>query len=667
MTTLPASPPMTSPRRQSRPKRSFSWLRFLLGSLTLLIWIGALAAAGVVAWYQYNHTDRIYEGVSVRGINLSGMTQPEARTALANVFDPYPLTPVTVTYGDQTWTLSAKDLGVNFDADSAAQAAFRVGRSPVNASETLTKVAQFQANLQQQLAAYRFGHDVLADEAVDRAAGLDWLDARAQEINRSTTEATLRLNGLDISTTPSQVGYALDVADSLDKIYAALLANEGGTVNLQVKETLPLLADVKEAEAFIRLALSGPITLASDTPDVDTGAFPPTYTISTEELAPLVSTRMEKQADGTLRMVASFDEKPLRPKVEAWAAELARDPRNAEVTFNPSTYAIGVVTYSQTGRSLNVDETMTGIRQAVLGNERKVTLPLTYVNPAINTHTLDQWGINEIVSEGSSTFKGSSPERMHNIATAAAAVDNTVVPPGGIFSFNQSIGSVSKDYGYQDALVIWGDRTAVGVGGGVCQVSTTAFRAAFYGGFPIVERWNHGYVVSWYGTPGLDATIYTPTVDFQFRNTTNHHLIIKTFMDANKGTLLFRFYGTRPNWTVTVTGPDILKEVPAPPAVYENDPTLAPGQVKQVEWSSNGMDVAWYRVIRDSAGNVISNETLHSSYTPWAAHYLVGPKVVSNEAPPAEAAPAEAAPAETVPAEGTTDGSTPPEAPTPTP
>ena len=177
-----------------------------------------------------------------------------------------------------------------------------------------------------------------------------------------------------------------------------------------------------------------------------------------------------------------------------------------------------------------------------------------------------------------------------------------MVPPGAVFSFNQAVGDVSEETGYKDSLIIWGDRTAVGIGGGVCQASTTVFRAAYYGGFPIEERWNHGYVVGWYGTPGLDATIYTPDIDFKFRNTTDHYLIIKSELDEAKGTLTFKFYGTKPRLAGGGDGAETSKETPPPPPVYQRDASLAPGEVRQVEWASKGMDVAWRRVIRDSEG-----------------------------------------------------------------
>jgi len=612
--------------------------RFLLALLAVLVWLSALAAVGGVVWYQYQHAGLIHQGVSVRGIDLSGMTLPQAQTVLEAAFDPYPMAPVTVRYGDQTWTLTAKDLGVDFDARSAAEAAFLVGRRPIAGPEPLHQLAQIQANLQDQLAAYRFGHEVLADEAVDRAAGLAWLEERAREINRPTSEATLRIDGLQVNSTTSQVGYSLDVAGSLEAIYGALLDNSGGTVPLVVKETRPLLADVSQAEVFVRQVLGGPVTLAAADPDLDDDAPPPSYTIPAEELAKLVSTHMAPLVDGSLQVVTDFDVSPLRAQVQSWAAELAREPRDATVDFNPKTGEIAVLTPSQIGRTLNVDATLEAIRQAALSPDRQATLPLTLIEPAVNMHKIDQMGVKELVAEGTSNFKGSSADRVHNIAVAAAAIDNSVVPPGGVFSFNQAVGDVSKEYGYKDSLIIWGDRTAVGIGGGVCQASTTVFRAAYYGGFPIEERWNHGYVVGWYGTPGLDATIYTPSIDLKFRNTTDNYLIIKSELDEVKGTLTFRFYGTKPPWQVEVTGPEIIKETPPPPAVYQRDASLAPGQVRQVEWASKGMDVAWRRIIRDSEGNVLQDETLESSYTPWAAYYLVGPDTPGEAATPAPTA-----------------------------
>ena len=298
--------------RTSQPKNSFSFGRFLLGALALIVWVAALAAvAGVIA-YQYQHTGRIFQGVQVRGIDLSNLTVSEAEERLRVAFDPYPLAPVTVRYGDQTWVLTAADLGVNFDARSAAEVAYRVGRQPIAANDIPVQLTQLQANLQQQLGAYRRNYEVLAAEAIDRSAGLAWLENKAQGIDRPAAEATLRVDGLDVSSTSSQVGYSLDVIGTHEALYRALLDNQGETIDLQVKENKPLLADVTQAEVLVRQVLGGPLTLAAAEPDVDTPAPPPTYTVSAEELAPLVTTELSPQLDGSLQLVTNFDVSPLR-------------------------------------------------------------------------------------------------------------------------------------------------------------------------------------------------------------------------------------------------------------------------------------------------------------------------------------------------------------------
>jgi vancomycin resistance protein YoaR len=200
------------------------------------------------------------------------------------------------------------------------------------------------------------------------------------------------------------------------------------------------------------------------------------------------------------------------------------------------------------------------------------------------------------------------------------------LPPGAIFSFNEYLGAVTAENGFEDSLIIWGDRTAVGIGGGVCQVSTTAFRAAFFGGFEILERWAHGYRVSWYeidAGPGLDATIYAPDVDFKFRNDTDSFLLIQTYTDVVAGTVTFRFYGTPANRRVTMEGPLVENESRPAPPLYQDDPSLPKGVSKQVEWAKDGADVTVKRTVTQGDA-IIHQDIFVSRYRPWRALYLVG-------------------------------------------
>ena len=263
---------------------------------------------------------------------------------------------------------------------------------------------------------------------------------------------------------------------------------------------------------------------------------------------------------------------------------------------------------------------------AVTNGSHQVNLPITLTPPTISSDDLESLGIKELVSESTSYFKGSSEGRMKNIALAASKFDGVVIPPGEIFSFNEHLGPVTAEAGYDESLIIFGDRTTVGIGGGVCQVSTTVFRAAFFGGFELVERWAHGYRVSWYeinSTVGLDATIYTPDIDFKFRNDYDHHLLIHTETDLEAGTITFKFYGTPSNREVIVSEPVQTNMVRHGPPVYRETPDLPKGITKQVDWAKDGVDVSVTRVVKDG-DTVIHEDEIISHYSPWRAVYQVG-------------------------------------------
>jgi vancomycin resistance protein YoaR len=189
------------------------------------------------------------------------------------------------------------------------------------------------------------------------------------------------------------------------------------------------------------------------------------------------------------------------------------------------------------------------------------------------------------------------------------------------------LGDVSLDQGYSEALIIHNGRTVQGVGGGVCQVSTTAFRAAFFGGYPIIERWPHAYRVSWYERgfgPGLDATVFVPEVDFKFKNDTPHHLLIETYLNTAAGRLTFKFYSTRDGREVAVSEPIVENVKPHGPDIIEEDPTLPAGEKKQVDYAVDGADVTVKRTVT-RGGAVVSEDVVFTRYLPWQAIFKVGP------------------------------------------
>jgi vancomycin resistance protein YoaR len=195
-----------------------------------------------------------------------------------------------------------------------------------------------------------------------------------------------------------------------------------------------------------------------------------------------------------------------------------------------------------------------------------------------------------------------------------------------------ALGDVSLDTGYSEALIIYGNRTIQGVGGGVCQVSTTLFRTVFYGGFPVVERNPHAYRVGYYeqtasgghnsDLAGLDATVFVPVVDFKFKNDTPNWLLMETYVNGYR--LTWKFYSTSDGRTVNwqTTGPQNI--TPAPDPLYEENSSLAKGDIKQVDYAAEGADVTYTRVVtRD--GQTLINDTFTTHYLPWRAVYQYGP------------------------------------------
>jgi vancomycin resistance protein YoaR len=251
-----------------------------------------------------------------------------------------------------------------------------------------------------------------------------------------------------------------------------------------------------------------------------------------------------------------------------------------------------------------------------------------------NDATAEKLGITAATSVQNSYFYGSSASRVKNIQTAAGRFHGLLVAPGETFSMAQALGDVSLDTGYAEALIIFGNRTIKGVGGGVCQVSTTLFRTAFFGGYPIVERYPHAYRVSYYeytrsgnvdtDLAGLDATVFVPVVDFKFTNDTPNWLLMETYVDPQARVLTWKFYSTPDGRHVEweTTGLRNIEDPPEP--LYQENEDLKRGEIRQVDWEAAGADVTVTRTItRD--GQVISQDEFATHYLPWGAVYEYGP------------------------------------------
>lgn len=306
------------------------------------------------------------------------------------------------------------------------------------------------------------------------------------------------------------------------------------------------------------------------------------------------------------------------------AKEIDQDVQEGLFEFNPQTLKVTAFKPSREGRKLNLDKTYQLITAALSSTNKTINLPVSIVKPKIQTSDVNSLGIKELIGRGVSNFAGSIPNRIYNIKLTASKLNGILIPPGEIFSFNQTIGDITAATGFKQAYVIKEGRTVLDDGGGVCQDSTTLFRAVLNAGLPVVKRTAHAYRVAYYEQgfpPGLDATVFYPSVDFQFKNDTPGHILIQAYTSGV--TLYVDLYGTSDGRNVVLSKPVVTDRVPAPPELRQDDPTLPKGTVKQVDWAAQGAKVKFTRSVYRN-GEEIIKETWNSIYKPWQAIYLVG-------------------------------------------
>lgn len=259
-----------------------------------------------------------------------------------------------------------------------------------------------------------------------------------------------------------------------------------------------------------------------------------------------------------------------------------------------------------------------------------IALPIKAITPNITSENISKYHIQDLLGEGTSFFQHSAPERIYNVNLAATRVNGVLIAPNEEFSFDKALGDVSKFTGYKEAYVIQNGKTVLGDGGGICQVSTTFFRALLNAGLPIIERHAHAYRVGYYEeggyAPGIDATVYVPTVDLKFKNDTHHWILMQTIVNLNTLQLTIDLYGMKDGRIATVTTPIITNQTPAPDPLYQDDPSLQQGVVKQVDFAAPGARSSFTRTVIKE-GKILYKDTFISDYKPWQAIFLKGTKI----------------------------------------
>ncbi len=483
----------------------------------------------IAGWFSFAYRESVYPNVAVQGLDISSKSLKEAFDILDEKNKNLSVKNIILTYENQEYTTTLEELGIKLNTDETLVQAYRVKRK----NNILAILSHLFQNTDIN---WLYTSD---PEVLESALG-----AKINPALKTLANAKLDYKEGEVIIIPEQVGERLDV-EKITPAITAKMKDEEIKLEVPLKKEIPSITTASwEAQKSDLEALIVEHEIFFNKTNI---------TIPPEEIVTWIT------IDQTTKKI-DISQDTVKEYLESVQKTLTSQPVNAKLRFNPDTQQIQILEPGKEGAKLMMEESSKRIKNDILDGKAKTELFVAVTSPLIDESQFDALGLKILLGKGESNFRGSSKSRVKNINVAANKISSTLLKPGEEFSFVNTLGKVDARNGYLPELVIKGNKTIPEYGGGICQVSTTLFRAALNAGLPIIERRNHSYVVNYYGKPGLDATIYLPKPDFKFQNDTNHHILIQHYI---VGTILYyEIYGTSTGKTAKTIEPVVLESSP---------------------------------------------------------------------------------------------------------
>jgi vancomycin resistance protein YoaR len=530
-------------------------------------------------------SDRLASGVRIAGMEVGGKTPRQAERILAARSAALASVPVTFRVGSHMWRLEPRRLGVQVDWAAAVDAVRRQG-------EGFGPLRGFK-----RLDLRFFGADVAPPTQAYDAALRYWLDRIERTVDKPHREASIVLRGRTPQVVPSATGQVLDRRAATATIVRALASLTREPVGLPVRVDRPKVNadDLTVAAAQVRTALSAPVHL--------------TLGETRWNLRPgRIARLLQLPADGRRSLDIGGN------GASAWFTALGKrvDTSAKDATWAISSNGRVRVVPDRPGYLLDVPHSAKAVLRAALVTEpslRSATLVVEKAEADRSTDEARAMQIRGLVASYQ-TFYGGDPNRIHNVQLVSHLVDGHVIAPGAVFSFNETTGARTADKGFKEAPVIINGELQTGLGGGVCQVSTTVFNAAYEAGLPIVSRTNHALYISHY-PQGRDATVNYPDIDLKFVNDTKNWLLLRTWVGSSS--LTVALYGT-PVHRRVVSEVAPLKVAGAVPVKKVGDPSLDRGEQVVEESGEPPRTTSVHRLVYSATGKLLLDTVFYSSY-----------------------------------------------------
>lgn len=591
-------------------------LKYKMTGTVVVVVFALLLSSGL---WVCHLSDRIATHTKIGSVAVGGMTRDQAAVRLQEALDAFTDHGITLSVEGSEKVITPDSIGLDLNLSEAVEGAFKYGHQGSELQQTGERISALWSDRRTD-----------APVHLDDGALRTQISRVADSLTTERRDVRLKVDAAQVALlTDTEPGRALDPAEAFDVIRGSLLDLSNGPIPLRLHDDKPR-ADPVKAQTAVNSAekmISRPLVLQYE--DMQ-------FRISREKLGSWITS----EYDGD-QLIAGLDKTAMTKYVTSVAADLNIDSEPPHITTEN-----GKVTSfkpPKVGRAVQEDKLIAMISDSVTARTGADKAGDTLVVP-LKTNKLapvgldPSTGITELIGHATTTFTGSPKNRISNIKNGVKYLSGTIIQPGEEFSTLGTLGVIDNSTGYLTELVIKGDRTTPEFGGGLCQVSTTLFRAVMNTGLPVTARQNHSFRVSYYEKdangkvigPGLDATIYQPNTDFKFLNDTGKPVMLIGYVSGDKVT--FELYGTNDGRTSEIIGPKTLTTIPAGDPEYIETTDLPVGTKKQVETAHPGGS-AEAKYIITYADGIKKTTDYKSYYRRWPAKYLVGVSALSTPTP----------------------------------
>ncbi|MFC1622392.1 VanW family protein [Patescibacteria group bacterium] len=575
------------------------------------------------------YQNKFYPGVSVSGVNISKLTQPQAKKIFHAKLQELNSEGQEFFYRQQRsnlypTTFSANDPDlvyeiITFDLEKTLEQAYSFGRDE-----------NFWLNLWEKTKLPFVNKNLVIKYDLDKTAIEKILRNEFSSLEKPEQNPQIELNNSKISLSKEKLGLTFDYQNLIQQLNTNLNILDFKPIELKLILNYPEFN--KESSEFLIPDLENiftltPLNVSATTSNAYGQTYRLNWQISTSQLTAMLILEWNNL---TQKPFITFSKEKMISFLEDKKALIEKEVRDPK--FKIENERVIEFQAPRYGLNVNLEKTLDEFTKQIIDMRLSETsIVVEKVLPNQEIGTLNSLGISELIGLGQSSFAGSPRNRRHNIKVGAESINGLLLAPGEEFSMNNALGDITASKGYLPELVIKGNKTVPEYGGGLCQIATTMFRLAINSGLEITARKTHAYRVGYYEPAGTDATIYSPWPDLRFINNTQAHLLLQTYVDGDDVT--FEFWGTSDGRQISISKPVIYNITSPGPTKYIETTDLAPGKISCIESAHNGADAHFIRTITwpDDSEKELLKETWESHYRPWQAVCLIGVEEIVEE------------------------------------